>query len=284
MKRHLWTLSLVLGAFALGAVSTQAKDDEARAKAERLAEVAGFDAVGPKIVDHTVKAIGGQAGHDPKLEPLIKALRAEAKPADLRRRVVEVYARHLDEASLDALLAFYATPAGKAVAAKQGLIGAETTVQTNEWLQSALNRALKSQGIPSPQESLERARRNANETAVIGALKSISNGQILFREGDKDQNNRLDYAADLKSLGKYDLIDRVLATGKKQGYRYKLCRGKGELAMFGFMVVASPVEPGVTGERYFATNHSGLIWCRTDKAFTLDPEKCEVKGGKVLGR
>lgn len=284
MKRHLCTLSLVLGAFALGAVSTQAKDDEAQAKAERLAEVAGFDEVGPKLLDQTVKAIQAQAGNDPKMEPLLKALRSEAKPAELRRRMVEVYARHLDEASLDALLAFYATPAGKAVAAKRGLIAAETKAAGDEWLQAALNRALKSQGIPSARENLEEARRNGNEAAAIGGLKVVMNAQTLFREGDKDRNNMLDYAPDLASLGKCNLIDSVLATGKKQGYRFELCRGKGEMGMFAFMVIASPLEPGVTGKRYFATNHAGVIWYRTDKAFTLDPEKCEVKGGTPLGR
>lgn len=282
MKRHVLTLSLVLGAFALGAI-TQAKEDEKLAKGKALAKVAGFDSVGSKLVDQAASTLQTRATNDPKLASLIKALRVEAKPSELSQRLIRVHARHLDEKSLDALLAFYATPAGKAVAAKQSLIMAESKLQADEWLQAAFNRALKSQGIPSAIESLEESRRRGNEAAAIGGLRAISNAQTLYREGDKDRNRKLDYSPDMKSLGDCNLIDKVLAGGKKQGYRYKLCRGKGELESFLWMVIASPIEPGVTGRRYFAANFTGVIWYRTDKAFVLDTKECVPKGGKVLG-
>lgn len=122
-----------------------------------------------------------------------------------------------------------------------------------------------------------------NEAAAIGALRAISSAQSLFREGDKDSNNVLDYADSLEALGKPDLIDRVLAKGTKNGYRFVVCRAEGDSGQFCWMATASPVTPGKTGDRHFATNQSGVIFY-SDKPIPLDLKQCEIKGAKPVGR
>ncbi len=137
--------------------------------------------------------------------------------------------------------------------------------------------------VKVPRENLEEARRNGNETACIGALKTISTAQALFREGDKDNNGVLDYAADLAALTKSRLLDAMLGSGKKNGYTYKVCRGSAA-PEFLWMAVASPIELGKTGSRHFAINHEGVIFYNGEKPIELDTKNCVISGGTPVGR
>src|SRR5439155_126410 len=70
--------------------------------------------------------------------------------------------------------------------------------------------------------NLIEARKGSNEAAAIGAMRTLVTAQSLFREGDKDHNDVLDYAQSVGSLGKYNLIDDTLAHGTKQGYTFEV--------------------------------------------------------------
>ena len=52
--------------------------------------------------------------------------------------------------------------------------------------------------------NLIEARKNGNETAAIGALKTLGSAQALFRESDKENDGNLDYGtlSELASLGR----------------------------------------------------------------------------------
>lgn len=86
------------------------------------------------------------------------------------------------------------------------------------------------------------------ESRAIGALKTISTAQSVFREGDKDGNNTLDYAPNLRALEEADLIEPVLGSGVKMGYRF--CVQRGEETEFVWAATAEPVTPGKTGDRW----------------------------------
>ena len=62
----------------------------------------------------------------------------------------------------------------------------------------------------------------SNEAAAIGALRTITTAQSLFREGDKDKNGILDYSQSVGTLSTYNLIDNQLGTGEKQGYLFTI--------------------------------------------------------------
>jgi len=99
--------------------------------------------------------------------------------------------------------------------------------------------------------------------AAVGGLRAICNAQTLFREGDKDEDNTLQYAASLQQLVNTpkgeDLIDEVLAGGTKQGYRYTLGRPDPQH----FWVKAAPI-PGSGHIRYFYTDQSNTLYFSTE--------------------
>lgn len=130
-------------------------------------------------------------------------------------------------------------------------------------------------------KNLEQARKYGNEAAAMGALRTISTAQTLYREADKDGNGELDYAPDLAALGKTNLIDKILASGKKNGYRFKLTRSK-KAPEFMWMASASPLEPGKTGDRHFAINHEGVTY-QSLKPFK-HAEDCKLSGGVPVGK
>lgn len=96
-----------------------------------------------------------------------------------------------------------------------------------------------------------------NESRAIGSLKAISAAQSLYREGDKDCDGVLDYG-NLTQLGEASLIDSALASGTKQGYRFRSLPGPAP--QFTWWAFAVPTRPGCTGDRAFYTNHTGVIF------------------------
>jgi prepilin-type N-terminal cleavage/methylation domain-containing protein len=118
--------------------------------------------------------------------------------------------------------------------------------------------------------NLIEARKGSNEAAAIGALRTLTTAQALYREGDKDKDNTLDYASALGptttsgTLGNTGLIDGVLATGTKQGYLFSI----GAADAFTWSCQANPQSPGKSGDRYFFCDESGVIRFSTTAAAT----------------
>lgn len=106
--------------------------------------------------------------------------------------------------------------------------------------------------------NLLEARKHGGEATPIGALKTLNTSQTLYREGDKDKNGVLDYGT-LAQLSDTTLIDGVLGGGTKQGYHFT-CAPSALTPEFLWFAVANPTNPGVTGDRYFCTNHAGFIY------------------------
>lgn len=80
----------------------------------------------------------------------------------------------------------------------------------------------------------------------------------MFREGDKDRNGVLDYGT-LRQLSDANLVDPLLGSGEKDGYRFETRPSPTTPELLWF-AVANPIRPGTTGDRYFCTNHSGVIY------------------------
>jgi len=113
--------------------------------------------------------------------------------------------------------------------------------------------------------NLIEARKGSNEAAAIGALRTISTAQSLYREGDRDGNGVLDYATSLAELNRRNLIDPVLGGGTKQGYLYTIVGADN----FVWSSTASPVTPGKSGDRYFFVDESGVIRFSTTTTASL---------------
>ncbi len=117
--------------------------------------------------------------------------------------------------------------------------------------------ALIAVGFAISVPNLIEARKHGNEAAAIGALKTLHTAQTLFREGDKEGDGVLDYGT-LAELSAANLIDDVLGSGVKQGYRFAVLVSPQAPELM-WMATAEPVQPPATGSRCFATNQSGAI-------------------------
>lgn len=72
------------------------------------------------------------------------------------------------------------------------------------------------------------------------------------------------FTCDLRRLAEAGLIDEVLASGNKSGYRYELrgCGTSGTVAAF--VVAALPTKAGATGKFAFCGNQEGVLWYADD--------------------
>ena len=113
--------------------------------------------------------------------------------------------------------------------------------------------------------NLIEARKGANEAAAIASLRTLHAAEEMYRDQDKDQDGRLNFAVDLDTLRTTNaLIDQVLATGTKQGYLYRVVSAN----EFFFEATATPVAPGKSGDRYFYIDDTGVIRFSTTASAT----------------
>lgn len=117
--------------------------------------------------------------------------------------------------------------------------------------------------------------RREREGRAIGALKELQTAQSLFREADAEGDGVYDYAQDLHELGAAGLIDPDLARGARDGYRFTVDASPTK-PEFLWLATASPLEPGVTGDHYFATNHTGVIHYTLEGPHPDRTEDCAV--------
>lgn len=110
--------------------------------------------------------------------------------------------------------------------------------------------------------NLLRARLNANETAAIAALRTISTACESFRAAQTPT----DYPPDLATLGTEDppYIDTTLSGGTKQGYDFTYAH----VSNNEYDCAAAPDAPTVTGNRYFYVNERGVIYAGNTVALT----------------
>ncbi len=99
--------------------------------------------------------------------------------------------------------------------------------------------------------NLLRAREGANEAAALGTMRTLGTQEELF----KARQLGTGYGT-LTELRNVNLIDRVLATGEKKGYRFHLTVSEDGLA---FQAEAHPADGGGSGERFFFVDESGVI-------------------------
>jgi len=130
------------------------------------------------------------------------------------------------------------------------------------WLAVTLEEAAAAMLAAVAIPHLIEARKGSNEAAAIGALRTISTAQSLYREGDKDGNGIMDYAEEFSELLEHGLVDDVLGTGAKQGYIFELDTGStagNNSTIFLWNATATPAKPGRSGDRSFYVDETGIL-------------------------
>ena len=115
--------------------------------------------------------------------------------------------------------------------------------------------------------NLLRSKMASNEAAAVAALRTINTSSVAY------STSYGAYPGALASLGPMtgtspdsttaDLIDSVLALGIKSGYNITYTPGAGT-PVGSYSITAAPVTLGVSGQRGFFTDQSGVI--RADPA------------------
>ena len=109
--------------------------------------------------------------------------------------------------------------------------------------------------------NLMRSKMAANEASAVAALRTLNTSSVAY------STTWGIFPGALSSLGPVasgtaptsttaDLIDSVLAGGTKAGYTITWGGGG---STTGYSITAAPLTVGVTGQRYFYTDQSGVI-------------------------
>jgi type IV pilus assembly protein PilA len=116
--------------------------------------------------------------------------------------------------------------------------------------------------------NLLRSKMAANEAAAVAALRTINTASVAY------STTYGQYPGTLSSLGPLttppptsttaDLIDSVLAAGIKSGYNITYSGTVASGVVGSYTIVAKAVTQGVSGQRSFFTDQSGVI--RADPA------------------
>ncbi|MBI3725460.1 prepilin-type N-terminal cleavage/methylation domain-containing protein [bacterium] len=120
--------------------------------------------------------------------------------------------------------------------------------------------------------SLLSARKHGQEASAIASLRTVNTQEVLFRDGDKEQDGNQDYGM-LSELSNTGLIDSVLGSGTKQGYLFQAGYSF-TTSEFLWFAVANPALPGSTGDRYFEVATAGVIYYTTGKTLPMDTSTC----------
>jgi len=106
--------------------------------------------------------------------------------------------------------------------------------------------------------NLLRSKMAANESSAVGSMRTINTSSVAF------STTYGNYPTKLSDLGPStaptstaaDLIDSALVTGSKSGYTFTFSAASPYQS---YSLQAGPTTPGVTGQRYFFTDQSGVI-------------------------
>ena len=116
--------------------------------------------------------------------------------------------------------------------------------------------------------NLLRSKMAANEASAVGSLRTLNTSSVAF------STTYGNYPTKLTDLGPStaptstaaDLIDSALVSGSKSGYGFTFTGVTPSYQQYS--ITALPLNPGVTGQRYFYTDQSGVIRVNTSAVAT----------------
>jgi type IV pilus assembly protein PilA len=122
--------------------------------------------------------------------------------------------------------------------------------------------------------NLLRSKEAANEASCVGSMRTLNTASITYSVtygGYPSALTKLSPAATATSTSA-DLIDSVLSTGTKSGYSFTWSAGTTDNNgnYLTYSITGKPIAPGVTGQRYFYTDQTGVIRASTGGLATIN--------------
>lgn len=126
--------------------------------------------------------------------------------------------------------------------------------------------------------NLLRARIAANESSAVGSIRTINTAEVTYAS----TYPKAGFSSSLEALGgptpctpsstSACLIDSVLASGTKSGYRftYEAHSTTGTEVMDAYTLQAVPINQGQTGQRSFCSDETGVIRLTTGETCTKE--------------
>lgn len=139
--------------------------------------------------------------------------------------------------------------------------------------------------------NLLRSRIAANEASAVGSLRTLNTAEVTYNTTYPGNG----FACTLTVLGPptsgssasssaAGLIDSNLAGGVKSGYSFAVlssaCAPANGINTV-YDIGASPVSPGVTGQRYFCSDASGVIQYQAGGVFSDSNGVCSTGGTPI---
>ncbi len=119
--------------------------------------------------------------------------------------------------------------------------------------------------------NLLRSKMAANKASAVGSLRILNTAAVTYASTYDTFPPTLSVmgppaGGDKASASAADLIDNVLASGAKSGYRfrYEAFSTKGVALVDVYSITADPITPGTTGQRHFFTDQTGVIRVEND--------------------
>ncbi len=122
--------------------------------------------------------------------------------------------------------------------------------------------------------NLLKSRIAANEASAVGSIRTLITAEWTY-----SMTNPQTGFTTLQNLGTAGLIDPVLAGGTKSGYSVSATLGDPTSlgTSMTFVILANPVTPGTTGNRYFCATESGML--KFSMTSIADHTACESSMG-----
>jgi type IV pilus assembly protein PilA len=124
--------------------------------------------------------------------------------------------------------------------------------------------------------NLLRAKISANEASAVGSMRTVNTAVVEY------STTYGGYPSTLLALGgpaggtaastSAELIDAVLAGGTKSGYSFAYTTGTTDSTgnVLAYTLTATPTSVGITGQRRFFTDQSGVIRTNTAGTATIN--------------
>lgn len=135
-------LVLTLGAPSTAAPAVQDTPDRSanEKKIRKLLEMTGSAAMGKQVMDTMLNSFSRTPGLP---DGFIEKFKETAQPDKLVELIVPIYLNNLDEETIDAAIAFYASPAGKKFIKAQPVIVQQSMAAGQKWGAETAEKTLK---------------------------------------------------------------------------------------------------------------------------------------------
>lgn len=135
LKKSFITLTL------LGLLSTASAEQASSESVKQLMQQVGAGQLGVQVMQQMIPSLKAMVPNAP--ESFWQEMKQEAKPEDLVNLITPIYQKYLSQADVDAITAFYQTPAGQNLIKAQPKITQESMIAGQQWGQQLAKKILE---------------------------------------------------------------------------------------------------------------------------------------------